>query len=172
MLFIVTPVQAGNKVLGLKIDELFNEIEVLYNKKTPNMDELRKLKAFYTSPDFKFKQESISNLGKKTIFTELNREEYLVSIKEPSGKLSNSSISYTITDIRYLGDGISADVDYTSLFKGDITKEQDYLGLVLIKFQSLTICTERFRLEGDNIKSYNADCKAEMLYKQPVPINK
>jgi len=160
----------ANNSLGLEIEALFNKIEELYNQEQPDIKKIHSLKAYYTSEDFRFTQEFASNLGKKILHTDQNREEFLESLKDTSNKLSNSSISHTITDIRYLDDSNSAEVDYTALFKGDITTKKEGVWMVFIKFKSLAICTELVRIEDQHIKSFGSDCKTEIIYGEPQPI--
>ncbi|GEM_PF-4011220 len=168
LLFIPAPAYA--QMTGLEIERFFTDIEELYNQKKPDMKKIQEQKALYMSEDFLSKMEARSNLGDKVIYLEQNREEVLADLDDKTNELLNSNISHTITDIRYEQDKMNAEVDYTSLFKGDIKTEKEDLGMVIIKFKALSVCTEALRLVDGDLKSYRSDCKTDLLYSKPEPI--
>ena len=169
LMFYTTPAYAQNAI-GLKIEELFSDIEELYTQDKPDMGKVLEFFKLHISDEYKSTLEHRSNLSKKVIASTQNREEYLIELQDTSKELLNSTMSLTITNIEYLDDNLSANVSYTTLFSGDIKMNVADVGLSIVKFKSLFVCTELFKLEKAILKTREVDCDADTLYSKPKPI--
>lgn len=169
MMFVSLPLHAEH-ITGLEIEELFRNSEKLYTQAVPDMDEIIKLTALHTVEDAIVKQETKSNKGPRIITEVLTRNEILADMKAQSNKMFDSSLRRTITNIEYSEDKMGAKVEYTSLLTATISLSEEakelpeYIGLAVLPFKSLSVCSEEFKLIDNVLKSLGTDCKTEILY--------
>ena len=169
MMFVSLPSYAEH-ISGLEIEALFRQSEELYTQETLDMEEIIRLTAFHTVEDAIVKQETKSNKGPRIITKVQTRDDILANMKEESGKIFDSSLRRTITNIEYSEDKMSAKVEYTALFIATLMLSEEakelpeYIGQSVLPFKSLSVCSEEFKLIDDVLKSLGTDCKTEILY--------
>ncbi|PCI56331.1 MAG: hypothetical protein COB36_06025 [Alphaproteobacteria bacterium] len=169
MMFVSLPSHA-QYMTGLEIEKFFRKSEELYTQTNPNMDEIIKFTIRHTVKDAIIRQETKSNKGARIIKEVLTREEILANMKKTSGEIFDSKLSRTITGIEYSEDKISAKVEYTSFLIATVElseeakKQKEYLGMTVLPFKSLSVCSEEFKLVDDVLKILETDCKTEILY--------
>ncbi|PCJ99713.1 MAG: hypothetical protein COA45_02525 [Zetaproteobacteria bacterium] len=155
---------------GLEIEELFSKAEELYTQAQPDMDAIIELTIYHTVEEAIVKQEIKSNKGLRIITEELTRDEIVADMKDKTGKMFDSSLRRTITNIDYSDDKMSALVEYTALFMATVNLSEEakalpeYTGMEILPFKSLSVCSERFKLIDQVLKSLGTECKTELLY--------
>ena len=169
-LIISTPSYAQH-ITGLEIEDIFKEIETLYNTPKPDWKKIVERTDLRTTEDAVYTHELMTNKRTEPIHQEQTKEELLQTMRDTTNELLNSNIRHTLRDIKYLDDKISAEVKYTSLFRGDVKMPGVKIGMaakyVIVGFKTLSICTEYFRLENELVKSYRAECKIDTIYDEP-----
>lgn len=169
MLFVAAPVYA-QYITGLEIEALFRKSEKLYTQVHPDMDAILEQTARHMMESAIIKQETTSNKGPRIISEFFTREDVLKNIRENPRNIFDTMLKRTITNIEYSKDRMEATVEYTAFFKAIINlsdeakKQPEYLGMDVLPFKSLSVCTEKFKLIDDILKSFGSDCKIEILY--------
>ena len=174
LFFLSTPLQA-QEMTGLEIEALFDKYAALYTAEKPDLKEILETRTAHTADEAEFNLMIKTNRSEDIREKSFSRAEYLDELSAEYDGLRDSSLRYTITDIRYSDDKTRADVDYTSLFSGAVEIEGREALLdterAIVKFKAFSRCTSGFVLDEEVIKTYREDCKVEALYSQPEEIN-
>ena len=165
-------IEIEQHITGLDIEAHFNKIEELYTGEKPDLDAIGDFLEQYPTDEFQLTDTILTNRGDMMPETVIKKKEQFISDeKESAYELLNTRIRHTLTDIEYLDDKLSAKVSYTSLYQGTLKKNTKTYGLATMGFKSLSVCTSILKLVNGQIKGVKADCKTEIIYDDPVPVN-
>lgn len=159
-------------ITGLDIESHFNHIEELYTGAKPDLNAIGAFLEAYPTEDFILTDTVLTNRGDMKPETIVKtKESFIQDEKERVYELLDTRIRHTLTDIEYLDDKLSAKVSYTALYQGTLKKNTQTYGWATMGFKSLSVCTNILKLVNGQMKGVKADCKTEIIYDDPVPVN-
>lgn len=172
LFFAVTPVfaQENNPAFEALIRKHYDGVAELYNVAKIDNQAIIKFTDAYTDSAAYFKVSVTSNVSEMVIDEQLAKKDFLASLSDTSKELYNSTAEYTIIDIAYDENNTEAAVHFTFRLRGTGRMVMKDVGVVDIGLDSLSECTEKFRLDGDVIKGIDSDCRIEAIYQKPVPV--
>ncbi len=173
IVFVHSPAMA-EQFTGLEIEELYAEFGQLYTQAHPDMDKIQEKTRKHSTEDYSFHYMIKSDRNNEIIEGTWSLEDLLYDMKNPERETKNTSLKYTLQDIRYSNDQKEAQVNYTSILSGDVTVPGKNFGMnankVVMQFKSLFICEDSLKMEEGIAKRYKEDCKIETIHSTPEPV--
>jgi uncharacterized protein involved in tolerance to divalent cations len=169
---ICTSEAQAEKVAREVIEKHLDAMVALYNKDKIDMTEIYNFIKAYAEKGAIFKTNSYFNGAEQPIMKSSDTAQILKMTKRVQERYVKAMARYEIMEYKDNPDGLTADVRYKLWHDATIELDVSPTEVEQTSYETVSDCTEKFKLEGTQVKGLDSVCEMHVKQDKPVKLPK